>query len=97
MCHRTIRREDPDWVYRGFLRALTGVQLAALAAWQLERKEIGDPERVADAALRLELLDQELIRRDRRLAKRNGRQHSAAEALGIDYLRRRTGPGASGQ
>jgi hypothetical protein len=86
MCQtRSIRREDPHWVFKGYLRALEPGQLLSLEAWQHERKEIGDPAVVADARFRLELIGQELSRR-LPSRKRNGHRNSSIEGFGTGSL-----------
>ena len=66
MCDRQkTRKDDPFWVYRGFLRALNDKQLRAHEKWQIERSSVGSLEEVADARVRLDVVADEFSRRGR--------------------------------
>lgn len=80
----TNRQDDPDWVYRGFLRALKNRELHRHEEWQLERVGVGDPEETADAIARLELVAEEFSHRARIRAERNGHRNSSIEGFEID-------------
>jgi hypothetical protein len=76
------RKNDPHWVYRGFLRALRPDALDAHEKWQVERTGVGDPEVVADATARLDVIADE-FRSRRRIQKRNGHPSPSIESLEI--------------
>ena len=80
----TSRSDDPNWVYRSFLRALKSEQLLAHVMWQLERSGAGDPVEVADAVSRLGMIKDEFSRAGRPPPQRNGRTHPSAAGFAID-------------
>ena len=94
MYGETSRNNDPDWVYRSFLRCLFDPQLIAHEKWQTERVSAGGPEEVADARSRLELVAYEFRHRGLTYHKRNGHAHPSVEETGICSPHEKTDPGS---
>lgn len=94
MYGETNRSDDPDWVYRSFLRCLFDQQLIAHEKWQTERKSVGGPKEVADALSRLEIIGEEFRYRCLDYHKRNGHSNPSVAPDGICSPHEKTDPGS---